>query len=1022
MIILPPEFYKQTGSDNDIDTVTATFKYLDNKGKPIKRPQENFVDIVNRINELSTEVKGIVSVVNNDNSFEEALHALKQEFIDSEIYASKNQGLDVLDREFTVVENEGFRTISGTMDKKSVLFKMIKNQENTELINKVMQFLESINNTPRAIKSESKKELASMIRKRNNYVKGITNDIISSMTQFMESPENFEYLTETDSITSIKDLAAEVMTLTTGQETNPDELGARQSSLTAMSYNMNLINHNNNFGIRSILGSIIKFRSTLSLLDKINTKLNKEYTGGSIVNLLAKRDVQLGVFDEAVKKMSNKVYQRNIYTPLLYKKDTSNGISLSIFDEDGNRITKNASMVVSSLLDLFKNMDVFPSLNITWLNVKPLIFLMATGVPLRRAILFLNNPLVQEIQKEMDTLGSTATARHALVSVGQRLMGDEIFPQSERTEGYVEKGRFRLRVEENGRQILNKLLGRPGKAADQFLEGRHIQFSENDIENFIKEFVAYKNAPEREDFSKNLSSFLNANPHYMPMAKDMIAYYGTLLEDGDMFYAYFIKGLSRNSAKLNSFSAIASAKGIKNARVASGVANPEFEERLENESTHSPFFKDSVIQNVLSNVIPELMNKDSYFREKFIDMIENITSKTFGNPEEKRKVEMRVISDFIEFVYKNFYIHTEDGKVGNTLYEHYMYDITPLLKPMIKASQGYRQFLETYTQAKEASLSEDTKIESLFNQSLFANQIDIFRAKYPELRSLMIVNDLLSQREHGRDPKKETNMGIKDVMNMLSQSYLMINLSSNPKEKEAQENIIRDEWNRLLNFDISQFVSIEAELAKRPDRLEFYKNKDNIFEIRTFFRSLAYYSLAQSSHIDKARGSFSYLAPVDIIKNVTETSLNNFNDYIQNVGSMFTGIGTPDEKARQEGIDKMLIRFQKMFKDMNGDLKWQNDSRNLPPLPATPVADPEEDENWGTEDAIYKPPKVKEGDGLPYMKAHTGKLYSFISDPSIELFKKKLFKEKGLEKDSHNNFTVVINKYDDSDPFTECKI
>lgn len=36
LIILPPEFYKQVGSDNDIDTVTVSMKHLNKEtGKPI---------------------------------------------------------------------------------------------------------------------------------------------------------------------------------------------------------------------------------------------------------------------------------------------------------------------------------------------------------------------------------------------------------------------------------------------------------------------------------------------------------------------------------------------------------------------------------------------------------------------------------------------------------------------------------------------------------------------------------------------------------------------------------------------------------------------------------------------------------------------------------------------------------------------------------------------------------------------------------------------------------------------------
>jgi len=1007
MIIMPPEFYKQTGSDNDIDTVTATFKYLDETGRPVKRPTEEFTDIVNRINELSTEMTGTVNVVDNS-GLEDQLQTIKQQFIDNNIYVNKQSGLDVMDREFTIVEIDGFRTLSGLMDKKSVLYKILKNGEYSEQVDSVMNFVQSLNTASRSIKSDSKKELASLIKKRNNYIKGITNDIVNSIIEFMQSPDNFDFLTETDSITRIGEIASENISRKTGKPVDSIKLGQTQTSLQAMSYVMNIVNHKNNFEVRSILGSIVKFRSIMSLLDKTQTVLNKEYMGGSMINLLNKTKAQTSMV-AAVGKKLDKTYGRTIYTPLLYKKDTSRGIPISIYDENGQRMTKNLSMIASSLLDLFKNMDLFPSLGISWLNVKPLIFLMAQGVPMERAIMFLNTPIVQEVQRELDMLGSDARDRHALVSMAQKFSGDDIFAMSDTVTGFPGQNKYRVKTEEKGREIIDKMMGRPGKAAEAYLGGKYLSFSEEQMIDFTKAYNSYLNDPQRSQYTKTLEAFLRANPSYNEIARDMTAYYGTLLEDGDIFYAYFVKGLSRNSAKLNSDSAIASAKAVKTARQATQIANPEFEERLENESTHSPFFKDAIIQNVLANTMPEILdNPDIYFKTNFRKMIESITSQTFGTSEDKRKVEMRVLSDFIEMIYKNFFILKTSNTRGNTLYEYFQNDVTPLLGPLMHGVDNYKKFIDEFTKQKEAILSEDTKIESLFSESLFGNQIDLFRAKYPELRAIKLVDELLSKKEHGRDPQKENNLEWKDVMNMLSQSYILVNMSTNPNEKEAEEQVMRDEWKKLVEFNIAQFPSIEAEIAQAgEERINFYQNKDNIVEIRRFFELLAYYSLAQSSHIDKSRASFSYLAPPHIIKTVVQQSIDNFNRYIQTAGSMFDNLGTGNEEGRKKAIDGLLTKFEKMFKDMNGELKWQNPVQSKPAATVAPSIE-EGDELWGTEDAIMNKKRPKEGPGLPYMKSHTGKLYSKIEDNTIDFFKQKLAKEADIKLEAINNFKIQM--------------
>lgn len=1025
MIILPPEFYKQTGSDNDIDTVTATFKYLDAAGKPIKRPKESFEDIVNRINELSVKVSGIRREV-SDTELKDELTGIMQDFIDSNVYASRERTLEDMNADFTIVEMDGFRTVAGLVNSKSLLHKLQLKGEENQLMDILSNFVAKMNDK-RKITSPELIELNNLTRKKNNYIKGVTNDMVSSVITFMEAPETFDFLTETDSITRIKEIATGNLARVTGVDESSITLAAQQSPIKALSYVMNLVNHRNNFEVRSILGSVIKFRSILSLLDAMDTKLNNEYIGGSMMNLLTRTTTSLELAQSALDKSGKtKTYRRKIYTPLLYNKDISKGISISIYDENGQRTTKNLSMLASSLLDLFKNMDVFPSLGITWLNVKPLIFLMATGVPMERAIIFLNNPVIQEIQKKLNTIGSDARDRHAIVAAIQEFSGEEIFKT-----GKYEYDIYNPDITD--RLTINHMLKRPSKAGESYLDGKHITFTEEDLKQFTIDYAKFLNDPTRAPHSKNLTRFFRDYPQYEDFAKQIGAYYATLWEDGDVFYAYFVKGLNRNSAKMNSNAATSTAQSVKKARVNTGIANPDFEDKLETISSQSPFYKDAIIQNILANTMPNLLkNDDRFFSDKFHEALIRTVSKTVGTPEDKKNVELRFMSDFVEMVYKNFFIlkdpqliDVEQNKpiTSNTLYEYMELDITPLLRPMVEGVQNYKKFLEEFSQRTESQLTEEARIESLYDQSLLAHQVEVFQAKYPELMKIRIVNELMAQKEHSVDPQKDGNFEAKDILNQLTQSYIIVNMSTNPNDKEAEESEMRDEWEKLLHFDLSQFPGIEADIASNPERIDFYRNPNNITEIRKLFRLLAYYSLAQSSHLTKTRASFSYMAPTEITTKVVQEAFENFNNYLKSAGSVFTTLPSASDKTREDVITNLMDKFEKMFKDMNGDLKWQNPEGAV--IKKTVVDTLQEgDEMWGTEDAILgltgrKQPERK---GLPYKKSHTGKLYSKLEDDSLDLFKKKLAKEQNIVFGARNTFRINMSQSsEDIDPL-ECKI
>lgn len=996
MIILPPEFYVQVGADNDIDTVTASIRYLDKStGKPVRRPEESYNEILEKINELSAQLEFNDGKIVDNRSYKERLREIRQKFIDDEVFSSEGKTLEQLDAELILKEFDGYSTVDGFTNPKAFLYKLRKNGTATDSINMLAEFIDSINDR-REISDPIKKELKALEKKQLKYIQGVTNDIISGIIEFSKLPENYEFLASTDSIAKIKKIATENVSRVKGIPIEDVKLEKRPSLLKAMSYTMNANNHNNNFQIRSMMGSFVKFRSILTLLAYNELVLQKSFIGGSMINILTDK---------------RKIYNRTLRTPLLYKKSSENGVQISIFDEDGNRITKNLSMIISSLIDLFKNDTIFPSLNITWLEAKPLIALMAQGVPLERAILFLNNPIAQLVQKELAELGSDARDKYAIVSVAQKLWGSDIFMEASNPIGRTANNVYRVKTYDNtsglGRSIIDPYMRRPAKAAEAYLGDKPLSFSEEDLTNFTKDWAAFKNDPSNID--KGMGAFLRANPKYDDFAKDITAYYTTLFEDGDMFYSYYVKALNRVSTKINSQSAVTAAAAIKKARIVSKMGNIDFENKLEKESTHAPFYNDKIVENVLANTMPNILgNKDEYFTKKFKDALNNIIMMTWGTPEDQRKVEMRALSDWMYMLLLNFSPITRTRKVvkdgieteelvGNFPYEFFEDDINPLLPALKPDNESFRTFLDNFKKDDIEGVTEDEKIHRMYNETLLSNQVNIFSSKYHELRSLRVVAELMSKKTHSIDPKVTSNLQPKDLYNLLSQSYLILNLPANPKDKQVDEILMREEFEKLASFDLDLFPALKAEIAKDPQRIDFYRNVKNITEIREFWKLIQHYLLTQSSHLEKSQGSYSYLISPSILDSRIKQAIDNFNLYLETGGSMFSG--KPVEEARKESIDKLIKQWLNFFRDMNNDLRW----RFNPYDNGKAKYIPEE----GTEEAILGQYSNQEK-GLPYLKSQTGKLYSKmdLTDSALRVFKQNLLAKIGVVERVTNNFKI----------------
>lgn len=993
VIIVPPEFYKQVGSDNDIDTITMSFKYLDkHTGNVIQKPAETYDKILAEIRRVqgvietngSTITRKVVKA--DDTEIESRVALLREQIIQENAFSNHGKTLDDLEDELSIIEVDGFRIFKGLEKQNTTFGYFFTHNLYTDIVDELYEIQDMLNDKDEAVVvdidvDESVKYLKELIKKRNNYLKGNNNAIISRIMSFLQNPLSFEYVTETDSIEQVEEWAKDVIELRTG--VRPKELNDSKSILTDISYQNNLINHTNNSQVRTMLGSFAKFSRLLTTLVHMDTEINTNYLSASVAKL-ATLDSGTASILEAPKG----TYRRNVWTPLLEKK-VGEKIKLSLYDENGERITKNLSMISSSLLDLFKNIKTFPSLNITWNNIKPLIFLLTQGVPMEKAILFLNNPITQMVEESKNALGPDFQLRHAIVKASQDNFDFAI-------HGYD----YKYRGDDDRK---NQMMSRHGKASEKYLSEKHnptdFKLDIEKVKEFIAAFGEYRNARTNKT-TKDLANFLKtpAGKQYKEFAQDMMAYYSTLVEDGDHFYQMVIKKLDRDSSKYNSRAQIAEAKKVQTALTVSGLVNQDFVSKIKNESVFAPFHNDEVTLNVINALMPHVYNKNiPGWIEGVSAVIERITGEVYATPEEKKKIEGKVVADLIEFIYKNFYVFNWGGK-HNTLFEFFEKDIIPELaiaqiKNQMTKDGSVKMTKEGINNLKALIGVDNT--EFLSGYSLFANQIELFRAKYPELKSLKIVQALNPKRtspylepepkvmreedmemdedfdnpwgEFEKDEDfgkkkgpKPRDITLSEAFNMFSQIYLNLNLNSDPQTKFIEEQKVRNEWNKLLNFQMSTFPEVFTEITKDREREAFYRDPKNETEIREFFSLLSYYAMVQNSYLDRANGSFAYLAPVDKIKTVVETAFQNF-----------------ERNAKQWSLKQtaeVLNQFEKSFREMNPELDL-----SIP------------------------------NNGVKYRreKARSGKIYSKSLEQSntIKNIQNALLRNTEGEK-GHNNFTI----------------
>jgi len=1043
-IVLPPEFYKQTGSDNDADTVTVTFKYLDkDTGDPISIKGVEDIDydeLVSNINKLQAELNELKEEkekpkdeVNIDLSYslseQYMVDIIVQLAKDERIYSKLKVPLSKLREELELQFTEDMKglTVKG-LSEETTLYKIYKKGKDVEFIEAIDAFISDAeesrfpknkNRTTKEILddetsvSEKLKELRKI---KKLYKKGIQNGIVNEVMYFLGMPENYSYITDTDTIEPIQHAIENILSNRYGREV---KLGRETSALDSMGYFFNLNSHVNNFNIRAMLGSFVKFSRILRGHVMKDTYLNRKFKGGSL--------------DKLSKGIAR--YDRYLYTPLLYNVDSrQDTIPLTVYDENGVRVTKNLSSITTSLLDLFKNIDIFPSAGISWNNVKQLLLLMGTGVPMERALLFLNNPVLREIEKKSIELGSDYQYRHAIVATAEDILKDPMFTSTYNIMGSP-----------------NILMLRPaGQISKLSVDLKDIKFSEEILKEMDRDFQEYTDRTGR-----GLALFLREDgSKYSDIAEKIFKYYTLLTEDADYFYKFGIKPMDRDSKSYASFSKISSAQSVERQIATTGLFNSDFLDKNRGElSTTSIFYNDEVIKNILSNVYPTLMNIHPTLTQGLIFMIKQLTNSVNARDDEKKRMETVILSDFISMIVNNLYV-MKDERGKNFLAAWFENDIHTQLSffrryNTKRNASGEREVRNDENLLKSFSTQNSSNIESLikknldkelsdkdrkdfidlvstlnpglmveevFKSAIFANQFDYLTSKYPELLNVNLVKSLVHLKTPGRkdpglnpttkiDPDTgdimyekeddgitdlEDEFGRKipvleggrdfkllDIYNSLTQSYLSLNMPGNPSEKNVMETVLREEWKHLKSFSLDKFPLVyqQASLKGETDK---YTNPENVKEISKFFDLLTYYSLAQGSHLGKGRSSFAHLAPVEDLTRIVKESMDNFASIFKNEdGSLKRNVETDVTRILEDGFQPLFISIH------HDDYNWNSDIQN------------------GIRKGLY--PR--------YYKGHASKMYDKInsSNPIME-------KRQSLVGNSNifNNFTV--NNVDE-DPF-----
>ncbi len=939
VIILPTEFYKQVGADNDIDTVTATYKFLDEAtGLPIAKVNESYKDIQDKLLKIEDDISSIAPTKTVEVTSKIDMEYLLRNYL--EIYENNGKTEEDFIKDLTLHEAGG---VNGQYDKKSFFYKI--KRMNLGSIGKQTyeqhvyeDFLEDVDNLVQQTEftetyeedvDESseykrlKKERRDLKKKQRNYIKGLTNEVVDSIITVLRTPEAFLYFTETDDMSKVENMSKKIIELKTEKNIKDIDatFNAPMSALKSIGAKNNYVNHNNNFGVRTQLGSWVKFARLLVTLKTINAGVNKKYKSAS----------------DAKTLLGDKfLYDRTIRNPLSKENDKS-FYSFEMYDEKGERINKNVSIIVSTLLDLFKNPDTYPSLNVTWNNIKQAIFLSSLRIPMEDIMLYLNNPITEELEITKNKLGESFQMRHSIVETGKNLFDSEIFDKNESsffTYADNVKGagmnRFTTGQFQRAEEKLTQL---------EITEGS-LKFTIDEINEFTRIYNRYKREESKKGNPIDLKSFLKNNPSYKKLAKNIFLYHITLIEDGNNFYKSVVKYLDRDSVKYNNEGKIYDIKAREKIITKQGMLNDSFLEDIRNDSVFSFLYHDETVLNGLSVLKQEILQNPT-IKQKYNELLAKLISEVNLDSEGMKKFSQVYYTDFLEMIYKNFFVlelNQKDINGVEKLNKNFLFDF---FKSDI--------FVDFPKLKKEFSLSNAEEImkqmemeeeDSLFSFEKLPNQLPQFLSKYPEFRELEIFKILgprtlsshLNQErmnqfrdnnneeldetgeplersdeeyEERKYVKKLPDPNLSELINTMKKSYIFANFSKDAQKREVEELVVRNQFEDLLNFDISKFEFLNIE----SNRINHYMNGENIKEIQEFMNVIAFYSFMIAPHIDKSRGNFSSIIPISITKRIIENAINNFNKY--------------NKTWTTSNYTIFFEQFEEMFREMNSEFKLQ---------------------------------------------------------------------------------------------------
>jgi hypothetical protein len=992
IIIAPPEFYKQIGGDNDIDTITATYKTLNSKGKVIKKPKMNYEDIMNSIDYTFNRIKEINVILQaaedgqSDSQSEEKRKPLEEvfrkkyhELLDKYNDTLLEKYLELGNTENTYYDELDMITTPGEfyIQDTQILKNLWKNDPEVEFfvdeVSKLHDEFESevlkfrISQPKLDTLIEEKEDL--LIRKRKliaekrEYIPGTINNVIKNISIFLHHPSNMLYLSETDSMDEIEEMTKEVILLRNevvnkgeseeellgniklNQSLSPLDASSRKNEMNSFSQNYK----------RQMLGVFIKFRKFLSVITEMDATMPLKYNSGSLTKLKNKNGTPLKIISI-------------LESSLL--KDVNDEFKISLYDSKGERITKKISLLASTLLDLFKNPDTFPKLGISWNNYKQFLYLLSEGVPMRDALIFINNPFNRYINELIEKHGvdnnnnilRNYLTKHAIVDsfAGENKIEhtviDNVFINILDVEIYDNE------LKPNGKlkrpfADINTALGRSRKI-----------ISISDLKKFTSDF--YKSGKSLPEYIDSL------NENDKKFAKLLHLYTAMTYDYGDAMYLN-VKTLVRDSFKVNDEASKFEIQALETAIEHVGFYTPNFYQRMKTTGPLSYLYNDDVVSNLSKILYGRIYGSN---KAHIMDTLKNkVFSIYTKNIQRKNSLFDLFTADMIQFIFKNFYFIKDDvNKTFSTPDRFFFKDKNVSVPKTVDLSikTNDKGVIDFNTRFLENPITlnyiDDTGSFTTFHKFLmkelpelkmldfFSKLEDVIVPAVKETYEKNINGDELDENSEPiiyedpsfteTDPKPlnkwelQRKLAIQKAkpytfINRNIQKFLMFKLNSDPLTRSSEEETIRSQWNKLLNFDIDKFMQVKDKVIQEG-KLDLYKSEGVKMLISSYAKRLILFALSQNSPTE--RDGITKLAPVKEVDKILREAFDNFDrissvdpSFVDNMNFMFkmfnasiSEIGNSNTEIEEFGLKKNKSKPGKTYEIISSNLGVLKDPKS----------------------------------------------------------------------------------------------